>query len=273
MSVRRPLASLLTASALVLSVSGCGGDAEETSAESSPSPSTSSSAAEEPTDEPSEEPTDETDGLSEDAQAFLDRLKAGMGEEGSMHVEMEMTGPAEMSAQGDSAYGPDGSEMHLTMQMAAMPGGDLEMVLVDGKAYMSMPGVNQPGEFFEIDESNPSFGSLDDGLSPTDSFAAFEAGLQSVEDLGDDTIDGDQTRHYRLEVGAEEALDATGQAMVPGLPETLVYDVWLDSEDRMRRLTYELVGTELTMDMTDWGKPVEIEPPAPGDIVDPPPGI
>ena len=261
---RASLAALVSGSLLVLSLSGCGGDAEDSASETSESASSDPSESASPTDDETGDPS---------AAAFLERLKAGLGEEGSMHVEMVMTGPAEMTAKGDSAYGPDGSEMHLTMDMAAMPGGALEMVLVDGKAYMSMPGVTEPGQFFEIDESNPAFGSLDDGLSPADSFAAFDAGLNSVEELGEEEIDGEPTTHYRLRVDAKAALEATGQAMVPGLPDELVYEVWLDAEDHMRRLTYELVGTELTMDMTKWGEPVQIEAPSPDDLVPPPAGM
>ncbi len=268
MRIRRPLAALVSGSLLALTLAGCGDDPADTSADSSPTPSTSSTPSETPSE--SDGPTE---GMDADAQAFLDRLKSGLGDEGSMHVEMVMTGPAEMKAQGDSTYGADGNEMHLTMQMASMPGGDLEMVLVDDKAYMSMPGVNEPGQFFEIDKSNPAFGSLDDGLSPADSFAAFDAGLKTVEEVGNETIGGEPTTHYKLQVDAAKALEASGQATVAGLPDTLEYDVWLDSEDHMRRLTYELVGTKLTMDMTDWGKDVQIAAPAPADIVDPPPGM
>ncbi len=274
MGTRRFLAAAASSSLILLTLAACGDDPEETSAEASPTPSSSTTTDE--TDEPSEsaEPTDDADETGDgDAQAFLDRLKAGMGDEGSMHVEMAMTGPAEMKARGDSSYGGDGSEMHLTMEMAAMPGGALEMVLVDGRAYMSMPGVTEPGQFFEIDESNPAFGSLDDGLSPADTFAAFDAGLNTVEELGEEQIDGESTTHYRLHVDAEEALKATGQATVPGLPDELVYEVWLDSEDHMRRLTYDLVGTELTMDMTKWGEPVDIQAPTKDQLVDPPAGM
>jgi hypothetical protein len=194
-----------------------------------------------------------------------------MGVEGSVHVEMTMTGPVETRAQGDTTYGPDGSEMQLTMEMSNLPGGAMEMVLVDGKAYMSMPGVTQPGKFFELDQSNPAFEGLDQGLSPADSFKAFEAGLEKVQELGSEEIGGVQTTHYRLRVDAKDALGAMGQGDVPGLPDTLSYEVWLDAEDRMRRLVYELAGTELTMDMTDWGKEVSIKAPGPDDIVDAPP--
>jgi LppX_LprAFG lipoprotein len=266
----RLLASTVTGSVLALTLVGCGGDADSTTADEEP---TASSSSDTPSESTSPEPTESSDDEGTSAAAFLERLKAGMGDEGSMHVEMKMSGPAKMTAQGDSSYGPDGNEMQLSMTMSNLPGGGLEMVLADGKAYMSMPGVTEPGKFFEIDESNPAFGSLDDGLSPADSFAAFDAGLQEVEEIGQEDIDGESVTHYRLTVDAAKALKATGQASVPGVPETLEYDVWLDSEDHMRRLTYELVGTELTMDMTDWGEPVTIEAPSADDLVAPPPGM
>lgn len=260
-------ASVLSGSVLLLGLTGCSDDAEPTAAEGSPSASAGSSEAAEPSPAESAAADGGGDAASE---AFLERLKAGMGDTGSVHVEMLMTGPVKTSAEGDTTYGPGGSEMQLTMQMADLPGG-MEMVLVDDRAYLSVPGVTEQGKFFEIDPGNPMFAGLEDGLSPADSFAAFEAGLQKVEKVGPEPVDGEPATRYRLEVDAERALAATGQPEVPGLPETLTYDVWLDSEDRMRRLVYALAGTKLTMDMSDWGEPVTIEAPDPTDIVEAPP--
>lgn len=257
----------LAGSVLVLALGACSGDAETSSAE--PTPSASSSESPEP---PSESPSAEPDGGAGPAsEAFLERLKAGMGQEGSVHVEMEMTGPVRSTAEGDTTYSPDGSEMRLTVEMANMPGGAMEMVVVDDKAYMSMPGITGADKFFEVDKGNPAFSGLQDGLSPADSFAAFDAGLENVEEVGSEEIGGESTTRYKLDVDAEKAVEASGQGSVPGLPETLTYDVWLDSQDRMRRLVYELAGTKLTMDMTDWGKVVTIEAPDPKDVVDAPP--
>jgi hypothetical protein len=266
----RLAASALSGSLIILALTGCGDDADTAAEEASPSAS-SSSPSDSPSTPPSSATSTESGGDEAESAAFLERLKAGMGEEGSVHVDMEMTGPFQAKAQGDTAYGPDGSEMQLTMEMSNLPGGALEMVLVDGKAYMSMPGVTEPGTFFEVDQSNPAFGSLDDGLSPADSFKAFDAGLEKVEEVGTEEVGGVETTHYRLSVDARSALEATGQGNVPGLPKTLDYDVWLDSDDRMRRLVYELAGTKLTMDMTDWGKEVSVEAPSPDDIVEAPP--
>ena len=265
---RRAVAALASTSLLGIGLAGCAADTRSAADEQSPSPAASSSqAASSAGTSPSAGPSSAADA------AFLDRLKAGMGQTGSVHVAMKMTGPASMTAEGDTTYGPDGNDMQLRMQMSGMATGAIEMVVVDGKAYMAMPGVTKPGQFFKVDPSNPAMANLDDGLSPADSLAAFEAGLRSVDDLGADRIDGEPVSHYRLHLDAAAALDAAGQATVPGLPKTLVYDVWLDRADHMRRLTYDLAGTTMTMDMTHWGQRVDISAPDPKDIVDAPPGL
>lgn len=267
------VATTVAGTLLALTLTGCGGDEEPTAGEPAPS---ASSPTESPTESPSESPTESetTDEPTDDraaSDAFLDRLKAGMGEEGSVHVDMDMTGLVDVSAEGDTTYGPDGSEMRLTMQVSNVPGGPMEMVVVDEVAYMSIPGVTGRGKFFEIDKSHPAFKGFDAGMSPTDSFKAFEAGLESVEEVGADEVGGDPTTHYRLEVDAQKAMGASGQPTVPGLPDTLTYDVWLDAEDRMRRIVYELGGNRATVDMTAWGEDVTIQAPDKTDIVKAPP--
>lgn len=271
----RSLSATVAGSLFALTLlSGCGGDEADTASgepsETASSPTASSSA---PEPEESDTGSDQADGGTASAAAFLEQLKAGMGEEGSVHVDMEMTGPFEATAEGDTTYGPDGSEMRVTMTVSNMPEGAMEMVVADGDAYMSIPGVTEPGTFFEVDQSNPMFSGLDQGLSPADSFKAFDAGLQDVQEVGTEEIDGEQTTHYRLKVDAKKAMEASDQPTVPGMPKTLTYEVWMDEQDRMRRLVFEMVGTKVTMDMTDWGEDVTIEAPDQADIVDAPPAM
>src|SRR5690349_7062032 len=112
MSLRRTstrAAALLASAALTASLAACGGDPEPTAAEptesSSPTDEATSSPSETATPEPEESASDEAPDA--DVAAFLDRLKAGFGEEGSVHVSMRMTGPQSIQAEGDTAYGPD----------------------------------------------------------------------------------------------------------------------------------------------------------------------
>src|SRR5687768_1228936 len=83
---------------LVLAVAGCSADAGSTASETAPSTSTCGGA--------------DGDAASD---AFLGRLEAGMGEKVSRHGELRMTGPGQSTAQGDTTYGPGGSEMQLRM--------------------------------------------------------------------------------------------------------------------------------------------------------------
>lgn len=284
----RRLASAVSLSALVLGVSACsGGDedgaAEGTSRSASSSTTTPSETADATEDlEPTEgteaeenEVPDAAEGGETDPAAFVDRLESGMGEEGSAHVALAVKAPsARLDAEGDTTYGPDGSEMRLTMQLPQAGGRKITVLIDDGTAYMSLGGVTPPGKFFKVPANSPALASLNSGsLSPAESIKGFEAGLERVEHLGPDQIRGEDVEHYELTLDAVKTLEAMGNKQVPGMPPRLVYDLWLDDQDRMRRATYELSGVQVVMDITDWGKPVDIQPPAKADLVKAPPGI
>lgn len=269
------IASLLSLSALALSLTGCGGTDESSAAAPTRPPPSASAEATPPTDEEAERGTEES---SDPAVAeFLQRSRNGLGEEGSAHVRMTMTGPVKSVAEGDSAYGPDGNEMRLQMSLPEMDGAKLEMLVVDGSTYMAMPGVTPPGKFFELPEESAAMGGLTGGvggLSPADSFAGIEAGLERVEEKGSEELDGERTDRFELHVDTAVSMSAVEAGELPaGMPETLVYDVWLDREDRMRRVRYDLAGAAMTMDLTDWDKPFTVTAPAKKDLVEPPPGM
>jgi hypothetical protein len=299
---RRALVSALSVSLLTVALSACGSDPESTSADASP---TATPSADEPTAGPEDDATAKADpdaapetdgtetgaddGADDGAEAgswdtapgagpevapFLDRLQAGLGERGSVHVAMRMTGPAAMTAEGDTTYGPDGSSLFMTMTMPQAAGQQMTMLVAEGAVYLSMEGVTPPGTFFEVPEGSALLQGFDaGGMTPKESFAAFEAGLTGVEEVGTTRIDGRPADHLRLTLDAKRAMRAQGQQMAPGVPDELVYDLWLDSEDRMRRIRYEVAGVSVVMDMTDWGRVEEITPPRPQDLVEPPKGF
>ena len=267
--MRTSVASTISSTLLLLSLTACGSDADTSAEESTPSESSSpsSSAA-------VSSPTPTEAGVDAANAAFLERLRAGVGESGSVHVAMKLTGPVSMTAEGDTAYGTEGSEMQMSLEMEGMgQAGAIDMLLVDDTFYMSMDGVTPPGKYFEVPEDSPMMGGLKGGgsLSPADSLKAFEAGLEEVEEIGQDNFGGEPVTGYRVTVDSEKALEAMGTPETPGMPETLDYEVWLDEQDRMRRMTIELAGTTVTADMTKWGEDVSIEAPEPSDIVEAPP--
>jgi hypothetical protein len=264
----RPKHLVASLSVLVcLSLTACQ-DSDESAAEPS-SPTTSTATS--PTGSSSAAPSPDAA-----AEEFLQRLERGMGTRGTAHMEMRIGGRAATTAAGDLRYGKGGSELHLTSRNPTLGKGTLEMVVLRKAAYLSIPGVTKPGTFVHVDSSNPRFKQLAGasvGMSPAESVKAFRAGLVSATDRGQDTVQGVPTTKYDVKVDSARALQAQGSDAVPGMPDTLTYQVWLDGQDRMRRMALGVQGVRLRIDLSRWGQPVVIEAPAKSQVVQAPPGF
>ena len=255
-----------------LSLTACQDDREPSAA--TPPSTTSSPSSSSPT--PSDESSQASPALDDAAETFLDRLERGMGSRGTAHMEMTVGGRAASTASGDMRYGGRGSELHLTTRTPRLGKGELEMVVLRDAAYLSLPGVTRPGTFIRIGKDNPRFEQLAGAsirMSPDESVKAFRAGLVSVEDRGRDTVHGVPTTRYDVEVDSARALKAQGSDVVPGMPDTLTYGVWLDAQDRMRRMALAMQGVRLRIDLSRWGRPVDISAPPRSQVVKPPPGF
>jgi hypothetical protein len=164
-------------------------------------------------------------------------------------------------------------EMELTVDFQ---GQSLQMRQVDGMLYISGAPMTPAGKWIAIDPQdaqNPmaqQFAGLTKSGDLNTTFDAFREGLEDVEYVGEEEIDGDTTHHYVFTVDAAKAAEAQGQPMPPGGPEQLTYDVWLTEDDLMRRVSFELGPVKAVIDATDWGEPVEVEAPAKSDIVEGP---
>ena len=51
------------------------------------------------------------------------------------------------------------------------------------------------------------------------------------------------------------------------LPDTITYDMWLDDEDQIRKVTFSVAGVKADMTMSKYGEPVDITAPAAADTV------
>lgn len=117
--------------------------------------------------------------------------------------------------------------------------------------------------------------------SPTPTSAlSYLRGSGKVREVGKETIDGTETRHYKVVVNLEKAVarsDASTQEAlrrvikVSGV-KTLPIDVWVDGKDFVRKVQYaQRAGTNevnVTMNLHDYGKPVAINPPPSNQVVD-----
>ena len=270
----RRLAVAAAASVLLVGVAGCGGDdtqsvSGEATTEAAPSEPTETESESE---EPAEEPEEQSGGY--DADELLAAMKAAVQDNETAHLVMDMSGNGQsMSAEGDVSYEGDTTTMQLTMQSPEMGQGAIEVRMVDGMLYMSMPPMTPEGKFLALDVNDPNspFGNLG-GVTqgdPMGTFKAFDEGLRDVKYLGSEDVDGEEMDHYVLTVDGKAAAKAQGSP-AGSVPDEITYDLWLDDDDLMRRIQYTMTGGGVTISMSDWGEPVTVKAPAKADIMEMP---
>jgi hypothetical protein len=278
--VRRLLAALVVPF-LFGALTSCGTDDEQTPADApaaSGSPAEPDAPAEGEEQEAEKADPEETEapdsGDELNTQTFLPALRAAATDNQSAHMVMDIdAGPGSLTAEGDIRYG-ENPAMAMTMEGPSFGGNEMEMRVVDGLMYMSLPPMTPPGKFIKVDPSDPndpmgaSMGSLATQMDLETTFASFEAGLRRVELVGAESVSGEDLDRYQVSVDAAAASEAQGQPAAPGMPETIVYDIWLDDDDLMRKLGFELGGqVSMNATMSQWGEPVTVAVPPANKIV------
>jgi lipoprotein LprG len=194
-------------------------------------------------------------------------------EAGSAHMSMTMKGAASMTAEGDMTYEAGASDMRMTTVMPHLGKGKFEIRVVDKVVYIQLPGMTAPGKFVAIDPKDQGsplakgFAGLTEQMDPLASVKSMEAAVTKVDRVGVTKVDGAQVDHYRVAVDTAQMMKDLKQPNTPGMPESLTYDMWLDDDNLMRKMAFDVSGAQVEMLLTDWGQPVHVERPAAGDIV------
>lgn len=271
--LRRTLAATAVAPLLVTGLVACGGDDEPTSASSSASSESGSSPSSDGASSSELQPGD-----SVEPGDLVDRMTAGFDAITTAHTTMKLTGSmtGTLSGEGDVDYTGDSPAVSMTLQAPSL-GGEMKTLLVDGVMYLNLDQITH-GKYWKVDLSSPDspLGALGDQLDPKSSLATLQKGMDSVTYVGQEDVDGQPLDHYRASVDSKALLDQMGPDASAGagaLPKTLTYDIWLDDQDRVTRLTSDLGSAgKLEMTLSDWGKDVSIEAP-PADQVTEGPSI
>ncbi|WP_114202219.1 LppX_LprAFG lipoprotein [Janibacter anophelis] len=295
--MRRALPSILAA-ATVLALAGCGGDggpgptAGSTSKEapitsdgpppsgatstgsstsgsstsgastsgasdnSSPASTTSSSSA-----APSSTSTDT--GKPFDADEFTSRLETAVDANPSVRIEVAVgpEGQPSATASGVQDLADDALEMQVSVG-----GQEMTYRLVDGQYYLKQEPKWVP---VTKDSTNPL---IKQALSQTELLSmrrqldAFIAGVEAAGDKGTEEVDGVSTTHYTATVDTDKALKELGLPKTAGSPESAIYDVWLDEDDLIRKMSFTQNGAQATMTASDWGEPVSITKPKDSEL-------
>jgi hypothetical protein len=192
---------------------------------------------------------------------------------GSVHLSMTMKGGTSTSAEGDVSYGGGEPAMTMTMSLPQVGSGKIEMRHVDRVIYMQIPGLTKPGKFVAIDPKDKrsplakNFAGLTDQMDPLSSVKSMESAVTRVDHVGPGTVDGASVDHYRVAVDTAKMLKKLGQPTPEGMPKSLTYDMWLDDQDLIRKMSFDVAGTSVEMLLSKWGQPVKVQRPAAGDIM------
>lgn len=192
----------------------------------------------------------------------------------SAHLRLEV-GTA-VSAVGDVAYDGSAPSMRLSLAFSGQHAG---LRLVDGTAYLSVPGLTPAGKYLEIEPDNAMMGSLVRQLrsyGPQGSLEMLKGAVTSFRDAGTTTIGGQQVRHYIVTVDPARLLQQMKlPTSVPSgsLPRQVTEDLYVGSGNLMRRLVMNAAGQRITLDTTRWGEPVHVTAPPPADVVRTPTGL
>lgn len=284
-TTRMRLGSLVTAGVLTFGLAACGGDdepdtttpastVEETGTDDQTG--TDDEAAETTDEQTTEAATTEADGAAAERETvpvdeFLAMLQSP-GEDvlSSYTISMEMEAEGQqITMDGAVDLSGDDTRMRITMMMPEM--GTVEMIYAGGDAYMTIPGMTPEGMYLLAPADLLGDTAELDEIDISSQWDAWEEGAQQVLFLGEEDVDGEQMRRYQVTVDAQAALDASGEdaaATSLGLEDEIVYDVWVDGDDLMRKMAFDAGGETAEMRMDDWGQDQDIQVPDPDQVMD-----
>jgi hypothetical protein len=140
MRIRQTLASLAVLAVATGTLTACNDGTGATKADT-PALNGSASAA----DTPAAAAGSPTAGGHLDRSGLIEAVTTGPFKAGSAHMTMTMSGAMSVTAEGEVSYAKSGPEMRMTMSMAQMGAGKMDMRVVDGIVYMTIPSVTPPG--------------------------------------------------------------------------------------------------------------------------------
>ena len=119
--------------------------------------------------------------------------------------------------------------------------------------------------FASDDDSHPvaqQFGPIIKRLRIGDTLDALAAGTREVREQGTVTVDGVRTTKYALVVDSRKMMAAYGDTIPDSAPDTVIFTVWLDSRDLLRKADYTVGTTHAVIRTDQWGKKVSISAPS-----------
>ena len=229
-------------------------------------------------------------------------------EAGTLHEDFKMSvsGAGEsLSFSGEADVDNEHKRVDMTMDLG-MLGGEMEILMDDGVMYMRSPVFQDAGtDWVSMDPSkmDPAaagqFGGFGTGTTDPSALVGLFAGVFDVTVSGEQEIKGVPTTHYVGTIDLKKVLEgfsdvvgkdadaatkeqlkaAVTQFESLGIDEKIPFEIWIDAEGlpRRQRITMDFgklvpgaedANMEMTIDFSDFGKPVHITIPDPSEVTD-----
>jgi hypothetical protein len=233
---------------------------------------------------------------------------AAVYEAGTLHEDLKMSMSAageSLSISGEADIDNEHKRVDMKMDLG-MLGGEMEILMDGGVMYMRSPMFQDAGtDWVSMDPSKmdpaaaAQFGGFGAGTTDPSAFVGLFAGVFDVKVSGEEELNGVPTTHYVGTIDLKKVLkgfsDVVGKdadaatkkqlkAAVKqfeslGIDEKIPFEIWIDAEGlpRRQRITMDFgklvpgaeeASMEMTVDFSDFGKPVDIQIPDPSDVTD-----
>ena len=253
------LATAAAALTVALTATAC------SAADGGPGPTAAQSSASEQSESPSSTPTDT--GEPFDAEEFTSRLEASVEANPTVSIDVQVKLDEQTSATATGVQDLSRNALDMDVDLG---GQQLGYLLVDDQYYLEQPPKWVP---VSEDSDNPLIQQTLQQiqiLSMRNQLDAFVAGLEGAGTKGEEQVEGVTTTHYTATVNTDKAFAELEMDKGEGTPDEVIYDVWLDEDDLIRKMSFTQNGAEATMTATDWGQPVTIEAPAESELAEAP---
>ena len=224
-------------------------------------------------------------------QAAASNSQAAESSRFTMDMAFDIEGES-VAITADGVMSGDGKNGQITVSMPIV--GSIEERIVDGVIYMnlgSFPGApdDVAGKWVKLDPAQLQQGGMlgdlagqADANSPKQGLEYLQGLSGDVQDLGQEDVNGRTTTHYRASIDYAKVLDQLPNATAEqrdALAKLGVVpaDVWIDDQDRVVKMHFTIdagstgagAGTaELTMEITDFGVPVDVQAPPADETTD-----
>lgn len=259
MTFSRKLSSIAAVVLLAgLTLSACGDeDKDDTGAKATPSSSAS--------------------GKELTADSFFTTLIDEQLKAGSAHMAMSMgLGGQAIKADGDVEFGKSFADTSISvdLDMGSAGPATMKMVLADRVFYMNF-GQMTKGKYAKVDlaDEDSAFGKqfsqMVDQMDPTKLLGQFQKAVTSFEKKGKpQQIDGVEAQPYELVIDTAKIDAFSDLPAGANVPKTITYELYMGSDNLLRRMAFDVAGSKTQIDYSKWGEPVDIEVPPASEITD-----